>query len=404
MKKLMIVLFAALLLVAFSVPAMAQLSGSPTQWGFYGSARMFTGYVDKDAATPSGLLGAPGNARAVGAVGGFDDSDVVWQIQDNSRFGVNVSAGNITGQVEMGMDAPGDSFESTRIRILKGAWNFGSGVLMLGQDYTPLFFPVSDQCGIIGGDCGLIFWGALYVGRVPQIRLTMGGFQFAALSPSRAGSGGAPAHAYTPAPGSALVSAGGDVAEFDTNFPELEASYTFNLGPAALFIGGGYHTHTQVNTTDNEEDVDAWVVAAGVKSAFGPFYINALLSYSQNPGDYGITQDILPALQRATFVGGVLNDADSFQGVLVVGFKITDMMKIEGGIGYTSNELDVDAGVTAEEATMAYYLQLAYSPVKNVFIVPEIGFIDYGDLEISGEPDEDLGSAWYLGIKWQINF
>jgi hypothetical protein len=138
-------------------------------------------------------------------VGGFDDEDVVWQIQDNSRFGVNVAAGNISGQVEMGMDAPGDSFESTRIRILKGTWNFGSGSLMIGQDYTPLFFPVSDQCGLIGGDCGLIFWGFLYTGRIPQIRLTFGGLQVAAMAPARAGNGGLPAHSYGVQPGAAAV-------------------------------------------------------------------------------------------------------------------------------------------------------------------------------------------------------
>jgi len=48
-----------------------------------------------------------------------------------------------------------------------------------------------------------------------------------------------------------------------------------------------------------------------------------------------------------------------------------------------------------------------WSPAKNVFIIPEFGFGDYGNntVKTAGvETETDLGSAWYLGIKWQINF
>jgi hypothetical protein len=40
----------------------------------------------------------------------------------------------------------------------------------------------------------------------------------------------------------------------------------------------------------------------------------------------------------------------------------------------------------------------------GVFLVPEIGYRDYGDLEETGAADEDLGDLWYAGIKWQIDF
>jgi hypothetical protein len=395
MKKLMVVLFAALLLVAFSAPAMAQLSGSSTQWGFYGSARMFTAYVSKDANTPTGLFGAPGNARAVGGAPTYDDEDIAWQLQDNSRFGVNVAAGNITGQVEMGNDPSGDNFEAIRLRIIKGTWNFGPGSLKVGQDYTPLFFPISDQCGVIGGDCGLIFWGTLYVGRVPQLTLTMGGFQFSLMSPARAANGGIPAHNYTANTGFTAV-------EYDTNLPKIEASYTFNLGPVALFLGGGYKTHDMVGATDNEESVDSFILTAAVKAAFGPFYINGQIYYAENPGDYGATQDNL--FTRAVYWGADLHDVESWAGAIVAGFKITDAMKLEAGIGAISNSLDTAAGVESEQMTVAYYIQFMWSPVKNVFIVPEFGLVDYNDLERTGTADEDLGAGWYLGIKWQINF
>ena len=394
MKKTTILCLAFFMILG-AMPVMAQQSQSPAQWGFYGSARMWTSYNHKDAKTPTGLMGAPGNARALTGAPTFDDNDIAWQIQDNSRFGVNVVSGNISGQVEVGMDAPSSNYETTRIRILRGTWDFGAGRLLVGQDYTPLYFPVSDQCGFIGGDCGLMYWGYLYHGRQPEIKLMMGGLQFAAISPARAGDGGIPAHKYTGPPGFNAV-------EYDTIFPEIEASYTFNLGPAALMIGGGYHTHKAVDALDNDQDIDAWVLTAGVRTAFGPFYVNGQITYSQNPVDYGLSQDNL--ITTARYVGGNIEDVSSWRGVLVIGYKISDIMKLEGGFGAIQNKQDQAVGVESKQTTIAYYLQFTCSPVKNVFFVPEFGYIDYGDLEVAGAPDNDLGRAWYLGMKWQINF
>ena len=50
----------------------------------------------------------------------------------------------------------------------------------------------------------------------------------------------------------------------------------------------------------------------------------------------------------------------------------------------------------------------------GVFLVPEIGYRDYGKLDFKQPIDvdelgglinsADLGSLWYVGAKWQINF
>jgi hypothetical protein len=42
--------------------------------------------------------------------------------------------------------------------------------------------------------------------------------------------------------------------------------------------------------------------------------------------------------------------------------------------------------------------------VKNVFIVPEIGIIDYNKLKSSDSADLKYGDLTWFGIKWQINF
>jgi hypothetical protein len=66
--------------------------------------------------------------------------------------------------------------------------------------------------------------------------------------------------------------------------------------------------------------VDAWILTAGVKTAFGPFYVNAQLSYIQNPGDYGITQDNL-FLRAAALAGSTNLDMSSFQESSSLGSK-----------------------------------------------------------------------------------
>jgi hypothetical protein len=46
---------------------------------------------------------------------------------------------------------------------------------------------------------------------------------------------------------------------------------------------------------------------------------------------------------------------------------------------------------------------------KGVYIIPEIGYRDFGTQDIDKPfyivaPDVDLGSLFYAGAKWQIDF
>jgi hypothetical protein len=398
MRKLMILVFAAAVLVAFTTPAFAQ-----SQWSFYGSARMWTAWANtSQEASGTSLIGASATAWD-------EDAGLVWNMQDNSRIGAKVAAGNIGGTFEYGNNpgvySPGASsastptvFEATRVRLLFGTWNFGAGTLLVGQDYTPLFFPISDQCGLIGGDCGMIFWGTLYTGRVPQLKLIMGGFQVALLNQN--------------APASKVAAVAGSTAyDQDYTTPELEASYTFNLGPVALMLGGFYKTYDDIawGATIGEKSysIDSWGGTVAMKSAFGPFYVNAQVNYGKNIGDFGMTADLLYKTGRYVAATDSIEDATYFGGALILGFKLTDAWKFEGGIGYMKGDTDTGINSDAEQDTTFYYLQAMWSPAKNVFIVPEFGWVDYGknDVTTAGvTTSTDLGSGWYLGIKWQINF
>jgi len=90
----------------------------------------------------------------------------------------------------------------------------------------------------------------------------------------------------------------------------------------------------------------------------------------------------------------------------IVGFRLTDALAFEGGVVYQKGDVDNPGvlGQTIEQSTFVYYVQAVWSPAKNVFIVPEFGIIDNGDLKVTGQQDIDLGKVTWLGIKWQINF
>ena len=55
-----------------------------------------------------------------------------------------------------------------------------------------------------------------------------------------------------------------------------------------------------------------------------------------------------------------------------------------------------------------YYLQAVWQMAPGVFLIPEVGYRDFGDIEYTGfaaDPDDlDLGNLFYFGAKWQINF
>jgi hypothetical protein len=173
MKKLTI-LMALAAVVCFSLPAMA------VDWNFYGSARMQTFYRSL-------------NEKDVGD----KSTDLEWDLNGGSRFGANVKADHIKGQVEMGLNGTrsgeGDGVDSTTsngsdgsvvTRRIYGTWNFGAGEFKVGKDYTPVSKFVSAQP--FDSDAGLIGFGAPSRpsrSSCAQIRRVRAGFHYAKNRP-----------------------------------------------------------------------------------------------------------------------------------------------------------------------------------------------------------------------------
>jgi hypothetical protein len=371
---------------------------------------MWTAWEGVDDTTPpqlsnSGFFPVATSAAIARNVGGSvnDDDEIAWLLQGNSRIGANVKWGNVGGRFEYG--------STPNLRLLYGTWNFGAGTLLVGQDYGPYFYLVSGLCGPGGAECNGIGFGSIYTGRVPQLKLIFGGLQVAIERPEKQNSFQLAYPAGTGAVQSiSAVAAANAATDTDQTLPRLAASYTFNAGPAQIFVGGIYNTYDQhftVGGSDVEHSVDSWLLGAGTKMAFGPFYVNATVQYGENPNNAaGPWFTLYPSVNLYNPANNGSQDAEYMAAQLILGFKIMDNLQVEGGVIWQSGEVDdpTVAGRTWSQDTWSYYIGFGWSPAKNVFIVPEFGIIDYNKLEVAGQNDINYGDMTWLGIKWQINF
>jgi len=375
MKKLFLFFVAAALIAAFSVPAVA----GDAEWNFYGSARMATFRIDQSKE----LAGVHTPAD--------DDQDTQWTQQGNSRIGARVSNGDVGGRFEYGT--------GINLRLLYGTWNFGAGTLLIGQTYTPVNVFISNQ--VFGSDTDMLNTGGIYDGRRPVIQVAFAGFKVALVEPSTAGAtglitgtpatvaniGGVPT--AVPAVPAAIV--GGEV---DTTLPKIELAYTFKTDMFKVGVVGGYNSY-DVEGDAKTYDVDSWVAGLWGAVNFGPAYVKANIYKAQNTGAYGLYE---AGDDDFDFVGNKIKDMDTLGYLAVAGAKLGDAFAVEAGYGKVSHESDVVG--EKDDDTSAYYVQATIGLAPGVFIVPEIGKIDYDKNHANAKEGDQL----YYGAKWQINF
>jgi len=387
MKKL-IAIFAVLLLAA---PVMA------ADWSFFGSQRVTTFYVADDF----------GDYETNGE---GDDWGLQWNFQGNSRVGAKVKADKVTGYIELGLQGTdgGDTDVSTRRAY--GSWKFmdesqvtGGAHLKVGKDYTPVTRFMSGQ--VFASDAGLLGLGDFYGRRPGQLGLTIGNFEFAAITNALNTTGYAAVAAsgsgagYAAVPG--VAPAGSDP---DWNVPKIEASYKlmFNSFDIRPFAGLQYYKVSQgASVLTDDLDVYSYVVGIDSMVNIGAFYVGGQVSYGQNIGNANWSNTLVggSAGSFATLDGtDDVNDTKTWMGLLVGGLKFTDTLKFEAGVGYLNN--NSDATGFDEDECWNIYGQAVITLAPGVYLIPEIGYLDKMDNFVG----DDEGYQWYAGAKWQIDF
>ncbi len=318
-------------------------------WNFYGSARVSTFFEDVDTHT---------------AVG--DTTAFAQDLQGNSRFGAIVKVNDtLTGCFEYGT--------GVNVRILAGEWNFGGGSLLVGQDESPMEIALSNM--VAHGDENLNSYGNPYAGRNPMIRLSIGGFQIAAVEPASDDLG--LANATT-----------------ETKMPKIEASYTHDFNQGFVKVVGGYNTY-ELKSGVNAYEVDSYALGIGAKINLGSAYLGGNIYGGQNTEVYGMS---CAADDDPQFDGTDMYDTDVFGYILVAGYRVNDMLSCEVGYGHVTAESDKLN--TGDDEASAVYVNATISLAEGIFIVPELGYID-NDTDMAGAEESE---TVYYGAKWQVNF
>jgi predicted porin len=382
MKKLLVVL----LVLGLAAPAMAQ-----SQFHFYGSLRTHIGYYDAS----ENYTVAPGPAMdgTIAAGAGFSDEGILLSMSAQSRLGVRGAVSDkLFGVVEFGLTETtrAGKSQSPYTRLAFGQWNFGAGNLIIGKHYTPAtFLFYSNMIGDIAdsGDGWLLVAGMPYIGRQPQIRLTIAGFEFALIEQNN--------------PTAAQPLTLGTMTDIDRTIPRLEAAYVFRTPVIAVRPVLGYQTYKiENNATGDDKTIDSYVAGLGVSLTLGPAYIKMTGSWLQNASNYGNPNLAAPVARAATLV----DDAETLQGTFVAGFNFSPTFFVEAGVGYTENKVDVAPGVEMKQIGAVYYLQAPITVAKGFTLIPEVGQLDRGDIEITGAPDAAQGRLTYFVANLKIDF
>jgi hypothetical protein len=345
MRKLLILVSAAALVVAFTLPAAAETS-------FYGNVRMWTGWESFDP-----------------DVAGQDSVDnTSWMLDTgSSRVGAKFKHDSVGANVELRPN------NGSYYRHWYGTWNWGGGTLVVGQTWAPTFACVGSQI-CEGGSTGSYGdnWGSL---RSPQIAIWLGSLKLAALTPNQVAYGGGTASGM---------------------LPKIEGQYALKAGPAALTIYGGFNS-SEEEVGNTSYDYTSYLFGATAKIGFGAGTLGVNLFTSKNPKEYG---HVGSKAQTAQIAGTDIDEVDSMGFMVDFSYKLSPMMKIYVGFGQAMHELDV-AG-TDEITNTMIYVGLPITLAKGVTLTPEIGSIT--DEHDTGAATTPAPSTTYYGAYWFIAF
>lgn len=416
MKKFAVILLALGLVAAFTLPAMAE-GITP-----YASVRLGTFWANHDY-----------DNNNYNPTWTTDEDDGGWlmDLDDISRFGAKGTVGDIYGQVELGLVGVENESEYTSTitskgsngvytRLLFGRWDFGSGTLTVGQDYTPTTYISGQQGPGIFDDQNtqsydlqnaFIGVGCLWDSRRPQIRVNLdNGFYFGIVKPQDAA---APQGLTSTAPVNADV---------DVTLPKMLIGFDYKTEGLYISPGFTYNTYDYDNKAAGgtfDDDITSWILFVKSKIDLGSAVLKVAVHYGENLGDYGIsgrnnkynpvrtgTTRYDPSRAYVKSDGTTVEDADCWGGYLDVAIPV-DPYTIGLGVGYSSSKNDGfsennTAGSTFdnEDELLGYYVNCKIPITDNFSATPEFDYWD-GMKNVENKDDPD---HWFLGITWQVDF
>jgi len=405
MKKLFIIGIAALLLVAFTMPAMAKVKiGGIVFTDIY--------YLDRDSQNNEFWNGSS-------AVHGDSYTNTRIDVPVITRlYGRWTNEDNVGMYIEFGIGGGGGATDVV-LRHAYGWWDITPNFqLMAGHSTTP-FSPLnpSQLLGTNDGSLNIIGvgYGDFYSGRYPQVRGTfkfgkMGRVEVALVDPN---GGGDPwsSNTTTTNPGATY--------ETNTKIPRIDVGVPLYFGPVSIYPGIVYQHRTvdiAPNTTTigggapvTEDNVDTFIGSLAFKLGFGPFGFAAEGNYGSNWGNtrglFGAGGNPAVALSSAVQKdNGQINDADTYSFWFDLWYKfgpITPHIMY----GQMKSKSETAAGMKTEAKTQMWGFSIPIDLAKGFRLRPEFMWYDDGDTSTDGPtPTEDHGKYAVYGVQFQITF
>ena len=397
---------AALLLVAFTMPAMAKVKiGGIVFTDFY--------YIDRDAENSRARGFGPNSfTHTAIQVPNITRLYARWTNEDNVGLYIELGLGLDGGNTQ---DSPSEGTGSARVRFAYGWWDVNPMFqIMAGKSSTP-FSPLnpSQLVGTRSGSVNIIGvgYGDFYSGRFAQVR---GTFKFgkvarlaiALVDPNGTLAGGS----YGP-----WGTLGTDY-QTNTKLPRIDVGVPLYFGPVSIYPSIMYQ-HRTVDLVSPalsgvNNDVDTFVGSLGIKAGFGPFGIAAEGNYGSNWGNARglagisppITSGVRPAMASATLKNnGQIEDADTYSFWIDLSYKFGPVTPhIIYGQMKTKNEDFF--GAKQEAKTYMFGFSVPIDLAKGFRVRPEVMWYDDGDLTTAGSPSVDMGKYAIYGVQFQITF
>ena len=406
MKKFTIIALVVAITAVFAASAMGN------EWKLYGSARMATFYSNRDFGD---LFKTATDLSGNDKFGNGDYSSTQWALQTNSRVGATVKGDMLEGRFEYGA-----SGGNANIRRLYGVWHFTEGWgLKVGQDYTPITFFLSGQA--FDSDAGLHQVGNAYSTRYGQVavegNLGPGQFKFAAITQNKANI------TFETTGPAGLVKLDTQTQSY---WPKFETSYMMKFADnmSAHAFGGfqslKYYTNNPDTGADASKTLSSYMFGLGGDFNFGPMFVKPQVSYYYNGqaagwlglaganavsfSGYGTFSDV-SGLNTPIVINGSVDNIKSYMAMLALGYSLTESLTLEAGGGWLYQKADGKASID-KNTYMEYYLQAVWKMAPSVYLIPAVGWRDFGKIEYSAanKAVSDIGSLFYAGAKWQIDF
>ena len=398
MKKLLIAGFAALMVVAFTVPATADMKvGGIIFTDFY--------YMSEDD-----VQQGPGANEDDGSTINIQVPNITrlyvrWTNEDNVGMYIESGIGQ-TGGTNTDYDPFDDGYD---LRHAYGWWDVTPGFrLLVGKSTTP-FSPLTpaQTMGTRSGHLNVIGagYGEFYSGRFAQVRGSfnlpsdMGRIELTLSDPSPRTLEGA----IAAEPGASVDS--------ESVIPRIDLTAALYFGALKLYPGIFYQLQSYDNVAPgSDDDVTAYGLTLGLAWGTGPFSVEAEINYGDNwgltnSGGYagaglGWGGELSPTVRA----DGSIEDAECMGYWVSLGFKVMPNATLYGTFGqlYVENDGLSDTNKTDINSTM-YGLRMPIDLAKGFRISPELFFYDDGDDDVNGV-DTDFGSYWLLGAQFQVTF